>query len=168
MVTTYTYHPRGWILSKTQTSVTGSTRVTSYEYDNVGQMTKITQPDGSEQNYVYDAAHDLREISDNLGNKVTYTYDAKGNRTDELVYDPNGTLVSSTITAYDIRNHIESINNGGSVTQLINDAVGNLNTQTDPNANPSTSHSFDALNRLNNTIDALTNNTGYQYQPTDR
>jgi len=168
VVTTYTYHPRGWVLSMTQTPPTGVTRVTTYDYDNVGQMIKTTLPDGTEQNYVYDAAHDLREISDNLGNKVTYTYDAKGNRTDELVFDPDGTLVRSTITTYDIRNFIESINRGGSVTQMINDAVGNLSTQTDPNLNPETDHSFDALDRLTNTVDALTNNSGYQYNVADQ
>jgi len=168
IVTTYTYHPRGWVLSMTQTPVTGAARVTTYEYDNVGQMIKTTLPDGTEQNYVYDAAHDLREITDNLGNKVTYTYDAKGNRTDELIYDPNGTLVLSTITSYDIRNFIKSINSGGSVTQMINDAVGNLSTQTDPNQNPDTDHSFDALDRLTTTVDALTNSSGYQYNVADQ
>ena len=166
--TTYVYHPRGWLLSMTQTPPTGAARVSTYEYDNVGQMSKVTQPDGTEQNYVYNAAHELVEISDNLGNKVTYAYDAKGNRTDELVFDPDGTLVRSTITTYDIRNYIESINSGGSVTQMINDAVGNLSTQTDPNNNPSTEHDFDALDRLSNTVDALTNDSGYEYNVADQ
>ena len=168
VVTNYVYHPRGWLLSMTQVPPTGATRVTTYEYDNVGQLIKTVMPDGTEQNYVYDAAHDLREIFDNLGNSVAYKYDAKGNRTEELVRDPDGTLVRSTITSYDIRNFIESINNGGSVTQLINDAVGNLSTQTDPNVNPSTSNSFDALDRLTNTVDALTNNSVYEYDVADQ
>jgi len=167
-VTTYTYHPRGWLLNMVQTPVTGPARVTVYEYDNVGQMTKTILPDGTEQNYVYDAAHDLREIFDNLGNKVTYEYDAKGNRTDERMFDPDGTLVRSTITAYDIRNYIESINSGGSVTQLLNDAVGNLGSQTDPNQNPDTRHDFDALDRLTNTLDALRNDTVYNYDVADQ
>lgn len=179
IVITYTYHPRGWLLTMTQTPPAGETssegeeqggaapRVTTYDYDNVGQLTKVTLPDASELNYVYDAAHDLREITDNLGNKITYLYDAKGNRTHEEIFDPDGTLVRSTITSYDHRNFIESINNAGSVTQLINDAVGNLSTQTDPKQNPSTDHSYDALDRLTQTIDALTNNTNYQYNIAD-
>ena len=162
VVTTYSYHPRGWMLGMIQAPPSGTARVTNYEYDNAGQLTKITLPDGTEQNYVYDAAHDLREIVDNIGNKIEHTYDAKGNRTTELTKDPDGTLVRSTVMAYDIRNFITSINNGGSITQLINDAVGNLGTQTDPNQNPNTSNNFDALDRLTTTIDALTNNTGYQ------
>ena len=168
VVTSYTYHSRGWLLNITQTPPTGAPRTTSWEYDNLGQLIKVTQPEGTEQNFVYDAAHDLREISDNLGNKIEYTYDAKGNRTNELIMDPDDTLVRDTVTAYDIRNHIESINAAGSITQMINDAVGNLGTQTDPNLNPSTNHSYDALDRLTNTVDALTNSTAYQYDVADQ
>ena len=168
VVTTYAYHPRGWLLSRTQTPPNGAARVTAYEYDNVGQLTKTTLPDNSEQHYVYDAAHDLREIYDNLGNKIEYRYDAKGNRTDELIKDPDGTLVRSTITAYDMRNFVESINSAGSITQMINDAVGNTTSQTDPKGNPSTQHQYDALDRLQQTIDALGNSSNYQYDDVDR
>ena len=143
-------------------------RVTVYAYDQAGQLTKITLPDGSEQNYVYNAAHELVEIYDNLNNSIEYRYDAKGNRTHERVIDPDDTLVRSTITQYDHRNFIQSINTDGSITQLINDAVGNLSEQTDPNDNPSTYHNFDALDRLTGTIDALSNNTGYQYNVADQ
>jgi len=168
VVTTYTYHPRGWMLSMTQTPTVGAVRVTTYDYDNVGQLKKITLPDGTEQNYDYDAAHDLREITDNLGNKIEYRYDAKGNRTHTQISDPDGTLVNSTIIAYDIRNFVESVNTGGSVTQMINDAVGNLNRETDPNENPTTGHDFDPLDRLTTTIDALTNDTNYKYNVADQ
>lgn len=168
VVTTYDYHPRGWVLSVTQTPPSGTARLTTYEYDAVGQLKKVTHPDGSEQNYDYDAAHDLREITDNVGNKIEYTYDAKGNRTHELVYDPNGTLVRSTITGYDMRNFVESINAGGSVTQMVNNAVGNLTAQTDPNQNPSTTHAYDPLDRLTDTVDALTNTTAYDYNVADQ
>ena len=168
VITTYSYHPRGWLLSMTQTPTTGSVRTTTYEYDAVGQLTKTTLPDSNEQHYVYDAAHNLTEISDNLGNKIEYSYDAKGNRTQELIKDPIGVLERSTITAYDIRNFIESISTDGSITQLINNAVGNLSTQTDPNQNPTTSHNFDPLDRLTTTVDALTNNSSYQYNVADQ
>ena len=167
VTTNYEYHPRGWMLSMTQSTPTGETRITTYDYDNVGQLIKATQPDGTEQNYVYDAAHDLREIYDNLGNTITYLYDAKGNRTEEVISDPSGDIARITATTYDIRNYIESINNGGSITQLINDAVGNLSNQEDPNGNPS-DNQYDALDRLHNTVDALTNDTSYQYNVADQ
>ena len=49
VVTTLTYHPRGWVTSRT---VGGET--TTYTYDNVGQLTKVTMPDGSYVQYTYD------------------------------------------------------------------------------------------------------------------
>ncbi|MFT6099381.1 MAG: YD repeat-containing protein, partial [Arenicella sp.] len=168
VVTRYDYHPRGWLLKTTQTPPLGQARITTYDYDNAGQLKKVTLADGSEQNYVYDDAHDLREVFDNLGNKVEYTYDPKGNRTHTLIRDPNSTLVRSTITTYNHRNFIQSIDNAGSITQLINDAVGNLSTQTDPKENPDTSNTFDALDRLSNTVDALNNNSTYAYDVADQ
>jgi len=168
VVTTYQYHLRGWLLSMTQTPSVGDARTTIYDYDNVGQLKRITFADGSEQSYVYDAAHELRAVFDNLNNRVEYTYDAKGNRTHTLIKDPDGTLVRSTITTYNHRNFIESINNAGSVTQLINDAVGNLSSQTDPKVNPNTSNTYDALDRLKNTVDALTNSSTYDYDVADQ
>jgi len=168
VVTSYSYHPRGWLLNMVQTSPAGAVRVTAYEYDNVGQLIKMTLPAGSEQNYSYDAAYDLRGVSDNLGNKVEYTYDAKGNRTHQLINDPDGTLIRSSVISYDIRNFVEAINDGGSVTEMINDAVGNLSSSTDPNLNPSTDYSFDALDRVANIVDRLMNNTSYQYDVADQ
>ena len=55
--------------------------VTSYDYDPVGQLIKVTLPDGSYLNYGYDAARRLTEVSDNLGNRIVYTLDNAGNRT---------------------------------------------------------------------------------------
>ncbi len=166
--TSYTYHPRGWLLTQTEIPTSGAIRVTTNEYDPVGQLIKTTLPDGTEQNYVYDAAHDLREISDNLGNKIEYIYDTRGNRVQELIKDPDGTLVRSTTSAFDMRNYVKSINNDGSITQLDNDATGNVSIQTDPNLNPTTDSSYDALNRLETIIDALTNSTAYQYNVADQ
>jgi len=168
VVTSYDYHPRGWLLKITQTPPLGQARITTYDYDNAGQLKKVTLADGSEQNYEYNDAHDLEKVFDNLGNKVEYTYDPKGNRTHTLIRDPNDTLVRRTITTYNHRNFIQSINNAGSLTQLINDAVGNLSTQTDPKENPDTSNTFDALDRLSNTVDALNNNSTYAYDVADQ
>jgi len=168
VVTTYDYHPRGWLLEMTETPPEGAVRVTRYSYDNIGQLTQIILPDGTEQNYVYDAAHDLREISDNVGNKITYEYDSRGNLTDQLTFDPDGALVRSIVTDYDIRNFVEMVNNGGSVTKMVNDAVGNLSNLTDPNLNPRDEFTFDALDRLTNTIDSLANNSSNKYNVADQ
>ncbi len=166
VVIEYIYHPRGWLLSQTQTSTDG-VRTFSYTYDNAGQMISSTSPDGIVITYVYDEAHDLRSITDNLGNKVEYLYDENGNRTETKTFDPDSTLIRQVTMDYDTRNFVKEINNAGSITQLLTDAVGNVASATDPNTNQSQSN-YDALDRLQTTVDALTNTSSYQYNVADQ
>lgn len=104
LITDLAYSPRGWITSRT---VGGET--ITYDYDGVGQMTKVTQPDGSYLSYTYDDAHRLTEIADNLGNRIVYTLDAMGNRINEQVQDPSGTLARQTSRVYDALNRLQQI-----------------------------------------------------------
>lgn len=168
LVTSYTYDFFGRILTMTQTPPAGTSRNTQYVYDQNGKITSATLPDGIVLTYTYDTAQYLRSITDNVGNKVEYRYDLKGNRTSELTKDPNGTLVRSIETAYDVRNRVSSINAGGSLTQLVYDAVGNLVRTTDPNDNPDTVHTYDPLNRLIQTVDALSGVAQYGYDSNNR
>ncbi len=170
LITTYSYDLRGRLASMTQTPPQGqgAPRITQYSYDQVGQLATLTTSDGKILTYSYDAAHNLRSITDNLGNRIAYSYDLKGNRTIESGHNPDDTLVRTLQTEYDHRNRVKTLNSAGSITQLINDAVGNLVTRTDPNQNPTTTHSYDPLHRLQQTIDALGNPTDYQYDTNDR
>jgi YD repeat-containing protein len=74
------YTPRGWTSSVTVTPPGGAARTTSYTYDNAGQMTGATLPDGTTLGYSYDAAHRLTGVTDAKGNTVTYTLDAMATR----------------------------------------------------------------------------------------
>lgn len=107
LVTLLTYSPRGWLLSKTVGS-----EATVYEYDNVGQLTKLALPDGSYLARTYDAAHRLTGISDNAGNRIDYMLDAMGNRIKEEIRDPSGTLVRQITRAYDALNRLQQITGG--------------------------------------------------------
>lgn len=166
-VTTNTYDARGRLMSQTETSASGTARTNTYAYDMVGQLIRATDPVGLILSYVYDAAHDLRSVTDSLGNKVSYGYDIKGNRTRTNINDPDGTLVRTVQTVYDLRNRVSQINNAGSLTDQVRNAVGQLITETDPNRNPNTTHQYDALDRLTQTLDALGNPTGYTYDDQD-
>ncbi|WP_137938465.1 DUF6531 domain-containing protein [Chitinivorax sp. B] len=88
VVTTLSYTPRGWLASRT----VGKER-TQYDYDGVGQLTKVTFPDQRTVSYRYDAAHRLTDIQDSLGNRIHYVLDAMGNKLQETVSDPQGSLV---------------------------------------------------------------------------
>ena len=170
VITTYSYDVRGRFIQLIQTPPAGKgiARTTTFSYDNAGQLLSVTTPDNITLNYRYDPAHDLRSITDNLGNRIEYRYDLKGNRIDESIKDPNGNLIKTVQTGYDLRNRVQTINSAGSITQRIYDAVGNLVSEIDPNLNPASTHSYDALHRLQQTLDALDNATDYQYDSNDQ
>src|SRR5262249_55912603 len=63
-----TYHARGWLLTRTVRANANGTpnsaldATTTFAYDNVGNVTRVTQPDGTYLHYVYDNAHRLTDI----------------------------------------------------------------------------------------------------------
>lgn len=186
-VTTLTYHPRGWLTSRT---VDG--HITTFDYDNVGQLTKLTLPTGAYINYTYDAAHRLTDITDNLGNTIHYTLDAMGNRTMEATKDSGGNVKRVLEREYDELSQLFLMISGeGNITRYAYDQNGNQTAMTDPRntgtnrntaktLNPlqtdNTSQSlYDALNRLvevvhlqsaNNSNDDVI--TTYEYNALDQ
>ncbi|MFT3820162.1 MAG: RHS repeat protein [Rubrivivax sp.] len=87
VVTVNTYDLRQRLLSTTAGGLS-----TSFIYDPAGQLTRVTQPDGSYVGYEYDAAHRQTALFDSLGNRIEYTLDNAGNRTAERIKDPTGVL----------------------------------------------------------------------------
>lgn len=149
LVTTLAYDVRQRLISR----VVG-TETTGFEYDGVGQLTRLTRADGSTLNYRYDAAHRLTQISDALGNKIVYTLDAMGNTTGEDIVDPAGTLVQTRRSEYDALSRLaKDIGAASQTTQYTYDAVGNPTDTTDPLAHTHT-QTYDALNRLAQRVDA--------------
>jgi len=109
VVTDTTYTPRGWASSVTVTPPGGTARTTSYTYDNAGQMTGATLPDGTTLGYSYDAAHRLTGVTDAKGNTVIYTLDNAGNRTGEQVKDSSNTLQRNITRVYDALNRVQQV-----------------------------------------------------------
>jgi len=109
VVTDMVYTPRGWTSSVTVTPPGGTARTTSYTYDNAGQLTGATLPDGTSLGYSYDAAHRLTGVTDAKGNTITYTLDNAGNKTGEQVKDPSGNLQRNITRVYDALNRVQQI-----------------------------------------------------------
>lgn len=111
VVTTLSYTPRGWLKQKVSTG-DGQSETTTYDYDNAGQMIKVTLPDNSSISYTYDDAHRLTKINDNLGNSINYTLDNMGNRINETVTDSSGNLTRQTDRIYDALNRLQKVTGG--------------------------------------------------------
>lgn len=166
LTTTLTYDVRQRLTSRT---VGGET--TSYTYDGVGQLTKVTLPDGSFLNYTYDAAHRLTQIADSLGNKIVYTLDTMGNRTQEQVFDPTNALAQTRSRVYSSLNRLtQEIGAGGQTTTYAYDTQGNVTSIDGPLAGTAdtTTNLYDQLNRLTRMTDPNAGQVNYTYNPLDQ
>ena len=168
-VMTLAYHPRGWLTSRT---VDGQT--TDFEYDVVGQLDRVTLPDGSYLDYGYDDARRLISIRDNANNQIAYELDTLGNRVAETTVNSSATVVRQLDRVFDPLNRLSKLIAGeGQTTAFQYDANGNLLTAIDPrdpfpdpaNQNPQifTSNLYDALNRVRQTTDAKGGVTSFSY-----
>ncbi len=154
VLTVITYHPRGWVQSRTSNGQT-----TSFAYDATGNLTRVTQPDGSFIAYEYDEARRLTAVADNFDNRLEYALDASGNRIEENTFDENGLLSRQLSRVYDQLNRLDSLIDGnGDTTSFAYDNNGNRTSTLDANMN-STFHEFDGLDRLTKTIDAVLGET---------
>lgn len=166
LVTEIDYHPRGWILSRTVKSSQGDS-VTTFSYDQVGQLVQMTMPDGSAISYEYDAAHRLVSIENNLQERIEYTLDAAGNRLSESVKGPGGTNSRTQQQTFDelsrLVSFIDGVNNTSTYDYDDND---NQVGMTDA-LNRSPSQTFDALDRLIKATDPDAGDTHYTYDDRD-
>jgi YD repeat-containing protein len=162
LTTTLVYDPRQRLTSRTV-----GTETTSYEYDGVGQLTKITLPDGSFLTYSYDGAHRMTGMQDNLGNRIAYALDAMGNRTQEQVFDPGNNLAQTRSRVFNNLNRLfQEIGAASQVTQYAHDNQGNVTSVTDP-LTKVTANAYDALNRLRQVTDPGLGVTQYAYNGLD-
>ncbi len=160
--TTLAYNPRGWLTSR-QTG----TETTTYQYDGVGQLTKITLPIGASLTYSYDGAHRLTQITDQLGNKLVYTLDVMGNRTVENVYDPSNLVTQTRRHFYDTLSRLQQDVVAGQTTTYTYDNNDNL-TQIAAPMSRVTNNAYDALNRLVKVTDPNGGIAQYGYNALDQ
>jgi len=144
LVTTMTYHPRGWLTSRAVSNGT-TTETTGYLYDKVGQLTQVTLSDGSSLYYAYDDAHRLVGMSD----QVTGTTPESATVT---LNPPGGTPTSVTVQSL----RVQLANLSGNKLIYTLDNMGNRVREDhyDPSGNLAKrkQRAIDSLNRLKQDI----------------
>jgi RHS repeat-associated protein len=151
--TDMTYTPRGWLATRT---VGGA--ATTFGYDAMGDVNSIKDPSGITTTFKYDPAHRLTDITDAMGNDIHYTLDAAGNKTGEQTSTSSGTVMRSVSRTFNALGQLTALVDGLNKTVLnagysdSYDANGNL-THTADALGAHREMSFDALNRLNSTIE---------------
>jgi len=161
VVTDYSYGSRGWLtqvaVRGTNDAVTSDDVITGYTYDPAGQLTRLTQADGSYYGLTWDGAHRLTDIawkdaSNNLAASIHYTLDAMGNRTQEDTFDAS----SPTVPKRSLKRTFNAL---GQLATTLNADHTTVNGTYgyDANGNPTsvtngrgyvTQYSVDALNRV--------------------
>lgn len=168
--TLLTYHSRGWLLTSTVKDPGGNAAfdaVTSYGYDNVGQVTSITLPEGTVLSYEYNGAHQLTAVSNSLGERIEYTLDLQGNQTGETIKSDVGTITKTLTRTYDeLSRLLTVVGAGGQTTAYEYDTNGNITKVTDGNLNETT-QGYDALNRLITDDAPLNHSADYFYDAQD-
>ncbi len=153
LVTTMTYSPRGWLTGR---SVGGET--TGFDYDYVGQLTKLTRPDGSFVSFEYDPAHRLVAIVQQDGARLTYTLDPAGNRIhEEITASGNSYVYYAHSRSFDALGRLwQDIGAYNQTVTYQYDAQGNLKQIDGARSDVAdiTTHSYDALDRLTQTLNA--------------
>jgi RHS repeat-associated protein len=127
----------------------GASETTRYQYDDAGQLTRVTAADGTSMEYVYDAAHRLTDLRDGAGNTVHFTLDNIGNVVKQDVNDARGELVATSKRTYDALNRLqkEQRDDQDPGMSYAYDRGGNLTKVTDP-LGRATAQVFDSYNRV--------------------
>lgn len=185
---TFTYDAQNNI--KTYTN--GRQKTTTFDYDAVGNLTKITRPgllitdlhynpatkllssieDPRDKitQLGYDGDGNLNSVVSPMGRTTTFTHDTAGRVTS--VVEPRGNESGAlpdnfrTTYGYDAANHLTSVTSPlGQVSEWKYDPAGNLEWSEDAN-NHRTQYQYDLANRLQKVIAPDLSQTSYVYDNT--
>ncbi len=167
--TDLTYDTNGRVLTVTVAPGTALEAVTTFTYDDAGDLTGMELPNGTNVTYTYDNARRLTGITDDLGNSVTYTRDNAGNVTQTEYEDSGSTLkYTHTRTFDELSRLLTSVGAGAAWSRAFAyDKNSNLTQYTDANTN-ATGFAFDPLQRLTSSTDALSGVTELAYNDLDQ
>lgn len=167
LITELAYDAVGRMIS-TVADPSGIAAETLIAYDDAGNVTRVTQPDGAYLDLVYDDNSRVESITDRLGNNVQFTYDAMGNVTQREAYNGFPALYFKWEQAFDELGRVIEVTGAGPASWAYGyDKVSNLTSVTDPNGYAA-SMAYDGLNRLIRFTDERASVTATTYGDTDR
>jgi RHS repeat-associated protein len=135
-----------------------SNLTTYFTYDNMGELTQVTDPNGNTTSIAYTPVGLVASITDAQGNTTAFTYDLRGNR-----LTSTNALNQTTTYTYDVMNRLTLVTApDGSTTQFAYDYRGRRISVTDANGK-ATAYQYDDADRLVAVIDAAQNLTSYAY-----
>ena len=153
-ITTYSYNSRGLLESETVPLSGTDTSVTSYLYDNIGNITSVRvsnnlpgdAPTENRTDYEYNNRNFLTKVStydgSTLAEWVSYVYDGVGNTTQMKA--ANGT--QTTAYQYDNRNRVTKMTDPmGLFETYVYDGNGNVTSKVDKKG-ITTTYTYNALN----------------------
>ena len=134
-------------------------------YDSKGNVKSLTiNGDGSlTTTMTYDDMNNLTSVTDPKGYKTTYSYDSKGNLIG--VSAPEGVSTSITVNSKGLPTEIT--NPMGVKTQFTYNSYGNLTKSTLPALSLSSSAAYDKASRMTSSTDALGRTTTFSYDNND-
>jgi RHS repeat-associated protein len=148
---------------------------TIYKYDAAGELTRMTDPEGRDTDYEYDNLGRLKKViqpdPDGEGELprpfTTYTYDEVGNLKTVTDPDPDGPGfgVEPAVTTYEYDNldrRTKIIDPKQGHTRFTYDLANNLKTLIDP-VNNTTTWEYDFLGRVKQEINQLGKKREFQY-----
>lgn len=141
------------------------TTVNNVEYDKNGNVTSLTVTgDGTlTTTMTYDEMNNLTSITDPKGNKTTYSYDTKGNLIG--VSAPEGVTSSISVNTKGLPTEIT--NAMDIKTQFEYNTYGNLTKTILPALSLSSSAAYDKASRMTSSTDALGRTTYYEFDNND-
>jgi len=148
-----------------KTSMTNANGTTTYEYDNLDRITKITHPDATFRLYVYDCCG-LSQLTDENGKTTYYEYNVFGQVT--KVTDPEHGAEHPTIYQYDdVGNLRFLIDAEGNTTEYQYNDINRLTSITYP-LGDSESYTYDANGNMLTKTDGKGATTTYTYDANNR
>ncbi|WP_426213700.1 RHS repeat-associated core domain-containing protein [Mesorhizobium abyssinicae] len=167
LVTSLTYDAVGRVIS-TVSDPSGVAAETTIEYDNAGNTTKVTRPDGSFLQMAYDDNSRVASITNALGDNIQFTYDTMGNVTSRKAYNGFPQLFFQWQQAFDELGRVIELTGAGPASWAYGyDKANNLTSVTDPNGNAA-SMAYDGLDRLITFVDERASITRSTYGDTDQ